>query len=63
MHHNFKTLTYLHTVSLNIGSVYMRKQIKSTYKMYVTYKFSYKFVNTGHSAEATKSLKCMVSVL
>jgi len=63
MQHNFKILTYLHTVSLNIGSVYVRKQIKNTYIMYVTYKFSNKFGNTGHSAEATKNLKCMVSVL
>jgi hypothetical protein len=30
---------------------------------YLIYKLSNKFGNTGHSAEATKSLKCMVSVL
>jgi len=33
MYHNFKTSTYLHTVSQNIGSVYVRGQVKNTYIM------------------------------
>jgi len=67
MQHNFKTFnTSTYSLSkhwLCICEKTDKEHLHNEAPLYVTCELNNKFGNTGHRAEVTKSLKCMVSVL